>query len=1006
MSVGVRPAKYYVSIMLSLFSQKIWRCCMYKKTIFTIKNVALLLALIFFMSVLLPINPNSTISSVNAETQYSDLMQYEWPQITGAEPAATHFSDGPAPDHPEIAWRTKITGLNSRTLVAFNGYVFAQNSSFTFALAYNTGEIVYTLPFTGQILKIDNNNMIVGNRLVDIGTGQVKWIANNTFRASPTGAYVKEEQKYYITGLTCSAWDLSDLNNQPKLIWSKDFESAGNQAGSYGDGKLFLGSYRPEVICLNANTGEILWETNLQGSPGYSGAYYMGRYFVGDLAGNMYGLNATTGEILWNYKVPNDFNFWSRWMAVGHGKVLMLNPDKYLYCFDAETGHLSWKYKGLGHFYPCNPIIADGKVYQTTGTSTYRDFTTYEPGAAEYTCLDIYTGEVLWKLPLETSSNGEGTCIAYGNLYLTPVTVSGQPNPSSVGTGHMTSQEVMCISSQSTDWPMFGKDPTHMAEGSGPTNIQVKWKFLTGGAVISSPAVVSDVVYFGSNDGNIYAVKANTGEKIWNFSTGFKVMSSPAVVGGKLYTGTDSGSLFCLDANTGTQLWKTPTGGVTFSSVNVGPIIKSSPTVISDKVYVGALDNKTYCINANNGEIIWTFDCGGPVYATPAVSEGALYIGACTPNPNGTLYKLNADTGELIWQKGLPYSERDNYRSYYASPTVPAGTGMVFTPTNAKYYYGLNATTGETIWKYQVIPGMDPTRGTEPSIASMLYSNNRVFFQDNFFLACVNATTGDLIWKTWVGREILSSPRYAFDRVYIGTEEGTFRIYNATGGNQLSFYHTGTQFWSSTALYKSKAYIGCLDNYLYCFEEKPYQDTTLYPEVTATINKMKINLGETIEVSGRINPAVANIPLNIQIIDSNSNTHDIQTTTDERGEYTVLYQPQITGTYTITTITLVDDPTSTEKSEQLTLSVIDQTQTTEPTPTPTTHPSTTPDPTILPTNQATTTPSPTSSVVNSPAITEVILPTEITYTLIAAITIAIVTAAIALVAILIIKRKT
>ncbi len=962
-----------------------------------------IVTMILLVSMALSYIPNQNSQSVKAATQYGNLMQYEWSQITGSEPAATHFSDGPAPDHPEITWRTKITGLNSRTLVAFNGYVFAQNTS-TMAMEYDTGKIVYRLPFTGQIFKVDNNHMIVGSRLVEISSGQVKWQANNSFAASPTGAYVKEEKKYYITGLTCSAWDLSDLSQQPKRIWSKVFESAGNQAGSYGGGKLFLGSYRPEVICLDANTGNVLWETNLQGSPGYSGEYYMDRYFVGDLAGNMYGLNATTGEILWKYKVPNDFNFWSRWMAAGHGKVLMLNPDKYLYCFDAITGKLSWKYEGLGHFYPCNPIIADGKVYQTTGTSTFRDFTTYEPGAAEYTCLDIYTGEVLWKLPLETSSNGEGTCIAYGNLYLTPVTVSGQPNPSSVGTGHMAAQEVMCISSQSTDWPMFGKDPTHIAEGSGPTNIQVKWKFETGGAIISSPAIVADVAYFGSNDGNIYAVDANTGVKIWNFSTGFKVMSSPAVVGGKLYTGTDSGSIFCLDANTGTQLWKTPTGGVTFSSVNVGPIIKASPTVVGDKVYVGALDNKTYCINANSGAVIWTFDCGGPIYATPAISEGALYIGACTPNPNGTLYKLNADTGQLIWKKGLPYSERDNFRSYYASPTVPAGTGMVFTPTNAKYYYGLNATTGETIWKYQVVPGMDPTRGTEPSIASMLYSNGRVFFQDNFFIACVNATDGTLIWKTWVGREILSSPRYAFDRIYIGTEEGTFRIYNATGGNQLSFYHTGTQFWSSTALYKSKAYIGCLDNYLYCFENQPYQNTTLYPTVNAAISKTQITTGESIEITGKINPAVANIQLNIHIVDPNANTQDLKTTTDQTGTYKIAYQPAAPGRYSITTVTLVDDPISTEASEQLSLEVINPTPTTQPTPTPQT--TITPQPTTAPTNTPTTQPTPTATPMASPvANTELALPAVITYAIIGAITAAIIMAAIALVAVITLRRK-
>jgi outer membrane protein assembly factor BamB len=33
-----------------------------------------------------------------------------------------------------------------------------------------------------------------------------------------------------------------------------------------------------------------------------------------------------------------------------------------------------------------------------------------------------------------------------------------------------------------------------------------KWSFKTEGAVNSSPAVCNDVVYFGSDDGNVYAL--------------------------------------------------------------------------------------------------------------------------------------------------------------------------------------------------------------------------------------------------------------------------------------------------------------------------------------------------------------------------------------------------------------------------------------------------------------------------------------------------------------------
>ena len=36
---------------------------------------------------------------------------------------------------------------------------------------------------------------------------------------------------------------------------------------------------------------------------------------------------------------------------------------------------------------------------------------------------------------------------------------------------------------------------------------QEKWKFKTGDIILSSPSVSGGVVYFGSSDGNLYAVK-------------------------------------------------------------------------------------------------------------------------------------------------------------------------------------------------------------------------------------------------------------------------------------------------------------------------------------------------------------------------------------------------------------------------------------------------------------------------------------------------------------------
>ena len=58
---------------------------------------------------------------------------------------------------------------------------------------------------------------------------------------------------------------------------------------------------------------------------------------------------------------------------------------------------------------------------------------------------------------------------------------------------------------------------------------KARWTFKTGGAIRSSPTVVDSVVYVGSDDGNLYALDAVTGETKWSYQTGGEVHSSPTV---------------------------------------------------------------------------------------------------------------------------------------------------------------------------------------------------------------------------------------------------------------------------------------------------------------------------------------------------------------------------------------------------------------------------------------------------------------------------------------------
>lgn len=88
-------------------------------------------------------------------------------------------------------------------------------------------------------------------------------------------------------------------------------------------------------------------------------------------------------------------------------------------------------------------------------------------------------------------------------------------------------------------------------------SMQLRWSH---GNVISSPAVVNGMIFIGSNDGSVYALKASSGSKLGSFATQSHVQSSPAVVNGKVYVSSDDNNLYALDTRTGALLWSYTVG--------------------------------------------------------------------------------------------------------------------------------------------------------------------------------------------------------------------------------------------------------------------------------------------------------------------------------------------------------------------------------------------------------------------------------------------------------------
>jgi outer membrane protein assembly factor BamB len=206
------------------------------------------------------------------------------------------------------------------------------------------------------------------------------------------------------------------------------------------------------------------------------------------------------------------------------------------------------------------------------------------------------------------------------------------------------------------------------------------WTLPTGGPILSSTVIAAGTAFFGSSDGKLYAIPAETTTtpKVkWTYQTGGAISATPALgSGGTVYVASQDHNVYAI-SKTGSLLWKFSTGGS----------ITSSPTVAHGLVYVGSADHTVYALNATTGAVAWKHTTNGPIASSAAIDKTNVYIGS----QDGNLYALDAMTGALKW----------SFHTGGAVNSSPATTNsVVYGGSEDKSIYAINSKTGGKLWSH------------------------------------------------------------------------------------------------------------------------------------------------------------------------------------------------------------------------------------------------------------------------------------------------------------------
>ena len=209
-------------------------------------------------------------------------------------------------------------------------------------------------------------------------------------------------------------------------------------------------------------------------------------------------------------------------------------------------------------------------------------------------------------------------------------------------------------------------------------------------ALISGGAVAGiNKVFFGSENGDVIALEAESGKLSWQGKVKGEVIAAPALDSGKLVVNTASGVMKAFNASNGQDDWQV--------EQDVPPLTLrgiSAPTIAGGGVIVGSADGSLSVYLLEQGRQGWTVDIGEAagstelervidVDSTPLVYGDNIY----TVSSRGNLSAVELRSGRVLWQR--------QYSSY--NEISISGNSLFLTDVKG-HVYAIDRNNGLELW--------------------------------------------------------------------------------------------------------------------------------------------------------------------------------------------------------------------------------------------------------------------------------------------------------------------
>jgi len=287
----------------------------------------------------------------------------------------------------------------------------------------------------------------------------------------------------------------------------------------------------------------------------------------------------------------------------------------------------------------------------------------------------------------------------------------------------------------------FGDDavnpPADLVDIEQEVNFERSWRVSVGNGQGNkysdlSPAILGNVIYVASENGQVQAVAADTGELVWEVRLDTNITGGVGVGSGMVLLGSGDADVTALSQDSGEPLW----------TATVSSEVLAAPQTNGEIVVAQSIDGKLTALNADDGEQNWIYETALPALtlrgtSTPVITTSGLVIAGFS---NGTLVAVTADDGVFRWEErvAVPEGQYDIDRVIDVDGDLLLDGNRIFASSYQGNLMAYETQTGRIVWG---MPDASSYHGLTRGFGNLYYCS------DQGHIVAIRDNSTDVVWE-------------------------------------------------------------------------------------------------------------------------------------------------------------------------------------------------------------------------------------------------------------------